>query len=560
MSSPGHNQTYSIQSQWAAHARKLAEWAMTYMVNRTDVWGGYLPIAYRNAKNKSVTKPPVDKRGKVALTIAVLTRHFAASSESHVIGLHTTSKENTSRFGAIEIDAHNDAADPAVNLRAALAWQYQLTDQGINSLLTDSNNKGGYHLLFVLDAPVATSRLYWFLQNLISDHATHGLADAPETFPKQAEIENYGNWLRLPGRHHTRSHWSRVWSCEQQAWLVGNEACDAILYQPLNTPASLPEIPNQSSAPQTRTIGESDKAPMSADKLATRILAYMKKCPNKIGGSGRSDEAFKIAAFIQNDMAQSPDVALQFLKEWDAQNEPTLDSEQRLEEIIANAKKYGRNSEGCGLIRSKNKIHSPTSENVKKSDDATATASAAEVLLPVEHHTPVVDQNAALKFMHTDLGNAQRLVARHGSDIRYCHPWKKWLIWDGTRWKADDTAEIERRAKKSVRSMYVDASREPDKTVRAAIIKWAKTSESATRIAAMISLAQSEPSIPILPTQLDSDPWLLNLSNQTLDLKTGGLHAHCREDYITKISNCIFDESAECPIFPRFYCKDILGR
>src|SRR5205809_535947 len=40
----------------------------------------------------------------------------------------------------------------------------------------------------------------------------------------------------------------------------------------------------------------------------------------------------------------------------------------------------------------------------------------------------------------TDVGNGKRLVKRHGADLRYCHPWKKWLSWDGSRWQEDATA------------------------------------------------------------------------------------------------------------------------
>src|SRR5438874_889922 len=37
------------------------------------------------------------------------------------------------------------------------------------------------------------------------------------------------------------------------------------------------------------------------------------------------------------------------------------------------------------------------------------------------------DDAATLPFNPTDLGNAERLVSRHGENLRYCHPWKKWL-------------------------------------------------------------------------------------------------------------------------------------
>ena len=40
-------------------------------------------------------------------------------------------------------------------------------------------------------------------------------------------------------------------------------------------------------------------------------------------------------------------------------------------------------------------------------------------------------------LFQTDLGNSERLVARHGHDLRYCFDFGKWLCWDGVRWAID---------------------------------------------------------------------------------------------------------------------------
>ena len=45
---------------------------------------------------------------------------------------------------------------------------------------------------------------------------------------------------------------------------------------------------------------------------------------------------------------------------------------------------------------------------------------------------------------------------------------------------------------------------------------WCLKSEAAPRINAMVDLARSEEGIPILPEDLDRDPWLLNCVNGTL--------------------------------------------
>ncbi len=158
-------------------------------------------------------------------------------------------------------------------------------------------------------------------------------------------------------------------------------------------------------------------------------------------------------------------------------------------------------------------------------------------------------------FHLTDLGNGQRFAAQHREGARYCHPWNSWLIWDGERWRRDATAEAERKAKDTVRSIYVEASACEDDTRRAAIAKWAKASEANARQQAMLAQAMSEPGIPVMPDDLDADPWLLNVRNGTLDLRTGELMPHRRDDLITKRAPVEYDPAAECPIWQRFLLR-----
>lgn len=60
-------------------------------------------------------------------------------------------------------------------------------------------------------------------------------------------------------------------------------------------------------------------------------------------------------------------------------------------------------------------------------------------------------------FNTTDYGNAERLTTLCGTDIRFCHEWRKWLCWDGTRWLLDESGAIERFAKQTVRKLYREA-------------------------------------------------------------------------------------------------------
>ncbi len=321
---------------WADRAEELGTWAWQRCVNRTDVWGGYNPLAHRGKKyldrnggekklGSTTTRPRPSRRGKDFLTPGDLTRHFRATCPEHVVGLHTTSPHDASLWGAVEIDWHGPGGnDPDSNLRAALAWHGALAAEGFHPLLTDSNGKGGYHLRVLLDAPAATPLVFYYLKALVADHLRYGLAKPPETFPKQASLKTpFGNWLRLPGRHHTRAHWARIW--DGCGWLAGATAVDFLL---------------------SCTGDPKHLIPLDAE-ARWRVAAFMAKLPNPGEAQGRDDVAYRFAAFLVRDMALGDPVALDWLARWDAGNTPPK-GRVRLWEILANAHAYGQNPYGCG--------------------------------------------------------------------------------------------------------------------------------------------------------------------------------------------------------------------
>jgi putative DNA primase/helicase len=166
---------------------------------------------------------------------------------------------------------------------------------------------------------------------------------------------------------------------------------------------------------------------------------------------------------------------------------------------------------------------------------------------------PISSQaSGAPAFNLTDLGNAERLVARHGDDLRYCHSWGKWLAWDGRRWAVDATGEVERQAVETVASIYTEAANADDKDERKAIARHAERSEARRAIDAMIALGRSRPGVPIKPDDLDADPWALNTASGTVDLRTGDLRAHARSNLITKMIPVEYDLDAQAPRFARF--------
>lgn len=182
----------------------------------------------------------------------------------------------------------------------------------------------------------------------------------------------------------------------------------------------------------------------------------------------------------------------------------------------------------------------------------------------------------------SDVYNAWRLSVDHGIDLRYCHPWNSWLTWLGTHWHRDDSGEVMRRARDTVQHIIQDArawmERLAPQMEQAALAGDMATLEAVkakqgqatklfahgaksladTRLKALLSQAQSWEGIPVAPDALDADRWLLNCTNGTLDLRTGTLRPHQREDSLTCCLPVAYDPTVLCPIWDAFLWR-IMG-
>jgi putative DNA primase/helicase len=151
----------------------------------------------------------------------------------------------------------------------------------------------------------------------------------------------------------------------------------------------------------------------------------------------------------------------------------------------------------------------------------------------------------------TDYGNAERLVARHGQDLRFS-PGLGWLVWDGARWQRDADGEALRRMKETIRAEWAKVAHISDRDERNAMVSHLNRSESARGLKAGLEVAQSERPLVVGPDQLDRDPWLLAVENGTLDLETGKLRPPQRDDLITRTATAAFVADARSDLWERF--------
>lgn len=252
-----------IAEEWERYSDRLAEWAMERLVNRRDVWSQY---TLKNGEIGVVMLPIKERRVKGAqmVTDNKLRRHFAGHQPNHLIGLHSISDHSTCKWFAIDVDLHNESvvdADEiaASNFTAALTWASRLRESGMDPLLMDSNGVGGYHVWVLLDKEYPLADTFDFVSEARDDFADFGLPRKPEVFPPKREVkeDDLPYTLRLPGRHHTRRHYSRVWNFDalgENEWLEGGEAIEMMLAA---IPSSLPKIRKKKTTSSVTKIEKS---------------------------------------------------------------------------------------------------------------------------------------------------------------------------------------------------------------------------------------------------------------------------------------------------------------
>jgi len=158
----------------------------------------------------------------------------------------------------------------------------------------------------------------------------------------------------------------------------------------------------------------------------------------------------------------------------------------------------------------------------------------------------------------TDATTAERLLKQFGKDIRYIAPWKKWIVWNGANWETDSGALIHTKGLEIVRNIYAEIYKTADYREQMEIEKYAVKSESTRQRENFVRAARYILDLNAAVDDLDRDPWLLNVENGTVDLRTGELLPHRQEDMITKIAKVQYDRNAEYPKWKQFI-REIMG-
>ena len=169
---------------------------------------------------------------------------------------------------------------------------------------------------------------------------------------------------------------------------------------------------------------------------------------------------------------------------------------------------------------------------------------------PEKAGSPGAEEDLPMVLRFTDLGNARRFGQTFSDRLRF-HPGLGWHEWDGRRWYMDGSCA--QGYAKQILLDQLEALVRAEEGFDVDEIRHIVGSASASKIGAVVELAQSEGAIRMPRERLfDTDPWLLNCPNGTLNLQTGKLRKHRPGDLLSKLAGAEYQAEAKCPRWRKF--------
>ena len=103
--------------------------------------------------------------------------------------------------------------------------------------------------------------------------------------------------------------------------------------------------------------------------------------------------------------------------------------------------------------------------------------------------------------------------------------WGRWLLWDGKRWRTEETLAATDLIRNVCRQAALSAPNDKTATKLA----------SASTVGGVERLARADRRHAATTGEWDADPWLLNTPGGVLDLRTGQQRLHDRAERMTNL-------------------------
>jgi putative DNA primase/helicase len=176
----------------------------------------------------------------------------------------------------------------------------------------------------------------------------------------------------------------------------------------------------------------------------------------------------------------------------------------------------------------------------------------------------------------TDLASARVLYDLHADEVHWVEHWGRWYGWTGKVWQSDETGKVRRLAEHAINEIKrrkasigqdLDEAKKANADMEvinrlkrdyAVACKWDERVSNRSGFMAMLEMLKHQEGIALRTEDVDQDPMLFNVLNGTLDLRTGKLRPHSKDDLITRLVALEYDPDAKCPLWEGFI-ETIMG-
>nr|WP_052313671.1 phage/plasmid primase, P4 family [Nocardia thailandica] len=119
-----------------------------------------------------------------------------------------------------------------------------------------------------------------------------------------------------------------------------------------------------------------------------------------------------------------------------------------------------------------------------------------------------------------------------------------WHAWDGQRWASDGSGASTRAVLDILRRAMTEGDTE--------LLKDVRKCESSAGINGTLTIAAALDPLTATVTDLDADPYLINVANGILDLRTTALRGHDPQDRLTRVCRAAYRPDAQAPLWTAF--------
>lgn len=155
------------------------------------------------------------------------------------------------------------------------------------------------------------------------------------------------------------------------------------------------------------------------------------------------------------------------------------------------------------------------------------------------------------RYQQTDIGTSNLFIDTFKDELVYCSDIGDWYFWNGKHWQRDTILRRNELLKQlySYCIKYLSTQKLDQKEQAQLLSYYCKLADKNFRDKILKDALSVN---PMTSKQFDKHKFLFNCQNGTYDFTTGEFREHRKDDFLTDMSNVVYDKEADCPRFKQY--------